>query len=317
MTYPDGTVHPPEGLWSFGGPVTWGAQFGHPEWNTRIDPTTGDPVVPWAGTTFTLDPLSPLTNYFAHLMSDPNSPDNTIKIPTPEQISTAVTTLAEGLFVAFSPFYPGSPWCLGLCGPPTDMKPPFFWDTLPPWLSTPATTTASLDQNSASVGANAESIPQGSDVQQSGGVAQNGALRSEADQQNNRVQQNEPTQNGFVNLSTAKSVEESTALQKVLQTAAAQTEQRLRVALAANGTSNQSTATSTNPSDVAKERRATDDGSKSEPRHVSGNGTPRGGSAGAPNARLDRPGSSRSANPSTAANDDSTSTQPGDGGGEK
>jgi hypothetical protein len=317
VTYPDGTIHPPEGLWSFGGPITWGAQYGHPEWNTRTDPATGDPVVPWAGTTFTLDPLSPLTNYFTHLMSDPTSPDNTIKVPTPEQISTAFTNLGDGLFVAFSPFFPGSPWCLGLCGPPSDMKPPFFWDTLPPWLETTVNTTASLDQNSASVGANAVSIPQDSGVQQSGGVAQGEAPQSGAGEQNGGVQQNDATQNGFVNLSTAKSVEEPPALQKVPETAAPQTEQGSHVAVTANGTSNQSRTTSTNPPDDAKKRTVTDDVSKFGPRQVSGNGAPRGGLAGAPNATLDRSGSSRSAKPSKAANDGSTSAQQVDGGGTK
>ena len=117
VTDPDGTTHPPEGLWNFGGPVTWGAQYGHPEWDTTTDPATGQPVVPWAGTTFTFNPLAPFSDYLTHLMSDPTSPENAIKFPTLQQITTAFSNLVQGLFVAFSPFFPGSPWCLGLCGP--------------------------------------------------------------------------------------------------------------------------------------------------------------------------------------------------------
>ena len=113
---PDGTTHPPEGLWSFGGPITWGAGYGHPEWDTTTDPATGEPVVPWAGTTFTSNPLSPISDYLTHLMSDPTSPENAIKFPTLQQIATAVWNLVVGLFVDFSPIFPGSPYCLGLCG---------------------------------------------------------------------------------------------------------------------------------------------------------------------------------------------------------
>ena len=94
VTGPDGTTHPPEGLWNFGGPVTWGAQYGHPEWDTTIDPATGQPVVPWAGTTFTFNPLAPFSDYLTHLMSDPTSPENAIKFPTLQQIATAVWNLA-------------------------------------------------------------------------------------------------------------------------------------------------------------------------------------------------------------------------------
>jgi hypothetical protein len=307
VSYPDGTMHPPEGLWSFGGPITWGAQFGHPEWDTRTDPATGDPVVPWAGTTFTLDPLSPFTNYFDHLMSDPTSPDNTIKLPTIEQISTAVTNLAYGLFVAFSPFFQGSPWCLGLCGPPTDMKPPFFWDTLPPWLQTsPLNTIASLDQKLASVSADAVDNSQSSGVNEGSGVAQGEDLQSEAGEQNSRVQRN---------LLTAKTVEDPTALETAPQLAAPQTGQGSHVVVTANETNNEGTTTATNPPDVALKPAVTDDGSKFEPRQVGGHRALRGGLVGALNTALDHLGLSHSADPSKAVNDGGTSAQPAGGGG--
>src|SRR3984893_5163484 len=165
VTGPDGTTHPPEGLWDFGGPVTWGAQYGHPEWNTKTDPVTGQPVVPWAGTTFTSNPLAPFSDYLTHLMSDPTSPENAIKFPTLTQIVTAVWNLVYGLFVAFSPIFPGSPYCLGLCGktygPGSVLAPPFYYDPAPAapppgfGLLDPGAGTASLNQGSAPVGANA------------------------------------------------------------------------------------------------------------------------------------------------------------------
>ena len=195
VTGPDGTTHPPEGLWSFGGPVTWGAQYGHPEWDTKTDPATGQPVVPWAGTTFTVNPLAPFSDYLTHLMSDPTSPENAIKFPTGQQTATAFSNLASGLIVDFSPIFPGSPYCIGLCGqfygPGSLLAPPFYHDPAPVTPSplwqppTPPATTASLNQDSAPVGANAVSIPQGTGAQLTG-----------------RAQQNDAAQHVGVNLST-------------------------------------------------------------------------------------------------------------------
>ena len=45
-------------------------------------------------------------------MSDPTSPENTIKFPTLQQIATAVLNLVKGLFVAFSPILSGEPLLL-------------------------------------------------------------------------------------------------------------------------------------------------------------------------------------------------------------
>ena len=203
---PDGTTLPPEGLWNFGGPVTWGADYGHPEWNTTTDPATGEPVVPWAGTTFTSNPLSPVSEYLKHLMSDPTSPENAIKFPTLRQIATAAWNLAFGLFVDFSPFFPGSPYCLGLCGktygPDSILAPPYYHD---PALAAPPLlwqqlglggTTTSLNQNPAPAGKNAVSLD--------GGTEQN-----EADQQNGGAQQDEADQTIVANLSTEAPQHES------------------------------------------------------------------------------------------------------------
>jgi hypothetical protein len=319
VSYPDGTTHPPEGLWNAAGPVDWGAQYNHPEWDTLTDPATGQPIMPWAGTTFTLDLFSPFTNYVTHLMSDPTCPDNTNKLPTLKQIGTAFTNLAKGLVVAFSPIFPGSPWCLGLCGPTygpeSALRPPFYRGQPPtvqaPLLALPpVTTTASPNQNSAPVSANAISIPQGSGEQQNGGIPKIGAQQSEARQQNGRVRQNDAAQNVFVRLSTAKPVEEPPALQKVRQMAAPQADQGPPTARTANGTSNASTTTSTNPPDVAKKPTVTDDGGKFEPRQVSGNDAPRTGLAGGANATVAQAGPPRSANPRKAFNGGSASVKP-------
>ncbi len=83
MTDQYGT-HPPQGVWNYAGVVDWGQNYNHPEWNTTPG-VNGEPMVPWAGTTFKLDPLKPVTNYLAHLMSDPTSEENAIKFPTGEE----------------------------------------------------------------------------------------------------------------------------------------------------------------------------------------------------------------------------------------
>jgi hypothetical protein len=145
VTEPDGTTHPPEGVWSFAGPVTWGGDFNHPEWNTKTDPVTGQPVVPWAGTTFVLDPLSPFTNYLAHLMSDPTSDGNAIKFPTVEEAATNLQKIGEGVNKVWNIVLYSLSVIIGAVLPGT---------TLPDTIL-PATTTDSLALNSAPVGADA------------------------------------------------------------------------------------------------------------------------------------------------------------------
>jgi hypothetical protein len=172
----DGTTHPPEGVWSFAGPITWGGDFNHPEWNTKTDPATGEQVVPWAGTTFVLNPLSPFTSYLAHLMSDPTSDQNAIKIPTVEEAAAAVQNLVAGLTKGLPP--------IGL--PPIG---------LPPIV--PSTTTDSLALNSAPVGADAVT-----NLESSGGVRRIGAREDEGGRQNLGIHSNLAQ-----DFSTAKPVE--------------------------------------------------------------------------------------------------------------
>jgi hypothetical protein len=173
VEYPDGSIHPPEGIWNSSGPVNWGAQYGHPEWDT-VDGPNGDPVVPWAGTTFTFDPFSPFTNYWiTHLMSDPTSDENAIKFPTLQETFTAFTNLAAGLFVAFSPFFPGSPWCFGLCGPLSDLEPP-FWHEEPPttWppVVDPATTAPQEEEQLVQEDVGPDSVLEGSVEEENRGL---------------------------------------------------------------------------------------------------------------------------------------------------
>jgi len=205
-----GTTHPPEGLWSFAGPVNWGAQYGHPEWDTKTDPATGEQVVPWAGTTFTSNPFAPVSDYLTHLMSDPTSPENRIKFPTVQEIIKAVVTLVKSVFVAFSPFFPGSPYCVGLCGttygPGSALAPPFYYDPAPAnpppgfEIFNPAPTTTSVNQNLAAAGKNA--------VSQDGAAEQN-----KADQLNGGAQQDAADQQMVVNLS-AEAPQETEAPQE-------------------------------------------------------------------------------------------------------
>jgi hypothetical protein len=160
VTDPDGTTHPPQGLWSYAGKVDWGQDFNHPEWNTKTDPATGEPVMPWAGTTFKLDPLSPVTNYLAHLQSDPTSEENAVKFPTLEEADAAVQKFAWGFVVDMWPIFPGSPLCQGLCGPLSDLGEPWYHDTryrTPPAddLRLSPRTTDPLSQNSSPMDVNA------------------------------------------------------------------------------------------------------------------------------------------------------------------
>ena len=80
---------------------------------TVVDPVTGKNVIPWDGTTFTLDLSKPFANYFDHLMADPAT--NPIQLPDLEQFGRALQSLAAAMVVAFDPFTPGSFFCPGDC----------------------------------------------------------------------------------------------------------------------------------------------------------------------------------------------------------
>jgi hypothetical protein len=118
-----------------------------------------------------LDPLSPFTNYLAHLMSDPTSDENAIKFPTLEEAAAAVQNLVAGLTKGLPQI------------------------GLPPIL--PSTTTDSLALNSAPVGADAVT-----NLESSGGDRRIGAREDEGGRQNLGIHSN-LTQD----FSTAKPVE--------------------------------------------------------------------------------------------------------------
>ena len=92
------------------GPVYPGFGFA----GTTLDPETGENLVPWANTTFTLDLSKPFQNYFDHLMADPAT--NPIQLPTLEEFGRTLQTLAAALVIAFDPLTPGSGLCTGGLG---------------------------------------------------------------------------------------------------------------------------------------------------------------------------------------------------------
>jgi hypothetical protein len=73
-----------------------------------------DNLVPWADTTFTLNPLLPLTNFFTSLMEAPTG----ITIVTPQQVIDTFVSLFAAQIVAFNVFAPGSPGCPSPCTGP-------------------------------------------------------------------------------------------------------------------------------------------------------------------------------------------------------
>ncbi len=71
-------------------------------------------LVPWADTTFTLNPLLPLTNFFGSLMEEPTG----ITIVTPQQVIDTFVSLFAAQIVAFNVYAPGSPGCPSPCTGP-------------------------------------------------------------------------------------------------------------------------------------------------------------------------------------------------------
>jgi hypothetical protein len=78
----------------------------------------GEPLMPWSGTTFTLNPLAGWENFFNSLMAPPPSPADGIHIPSGLDLSQALAAVLAGLVVDFNPFELGSPFCLGQCALP-------------------------------------------------------------------------------------------------------------------------------------------------------------------------------------------------------
>jgi hypothetical protein len=73
-----------------------------------------DNLVPWADTTFTLNPLLPVTNFVNSLMAEPTG----ITTVTPQQVIDTFVSLFAAQIVAFNVFAPGSPGCPSPCTGP-------------------------------------------------------------------------------------------------------------------------------------------------------------------------------------------------------
>jgi hypothetical protein len=74
--------------------------------------TTGpDNLMPWADTTFTLDPTAQYTSFFDSLLADPSG----IQVASVQDLGLALQSVLAGLVVDFDPFVPGSPVCPGAC----------------------------------------------------------------------------------------------------------------------------------------------------------------------------------------------------------
>jgi hypothetical protein len=95
------------------GPVN--SQFG---FQGTVPGPNGEPLMPWSGTTFTLNPLAPWENFFNSLMATPPSLANGIHIPSAQDLSQVLAADLAGLVVDFNPFVPGSPFCPGACALP-------------------------------------------------------------------------------------------------------------------------------------------------------------------------------------------------------
>jgi hypothetical protein len=78
----------------------------------------GEPLMPWSGTTFTLNPLAGWQNFFTSLMAPPPSPADGIHLASGLDLSRALAAVLAGLVVDFNPFEKGSAFCLGECALP-------------------------------------------------------------------------------------------------------------------------------------------------------------------------------------------------------
>jgi hypothetical protein len=102
---------------------------------THPDPVTGEPVLPWSGTTFTWDPLQPLEDFYDSLTATPPPPAAAIHPVTDDQVIRTVQALLAGLVVDFDPNLPGSPVCARDCVLPDALTVPaivkFIGDAYP------------------------------------------------------------------------------------------------------------------------------------------------------------------------------------------
>ena len=81
----------------------------------------GEPLMPWSGTTFTLNPLAGWENFLKSLMAPPPSPADGIKVASGLDLSQALAAVLAGLVVDFNPYEPGSPSCPGQCALPPEL----------------------------------------------------------------------------------------------------------------------------------------------------------------------------------------------------
>lgn len=98
------------------GPVNSGYGF-----EGTIPGPNGEPLMPWSGTTFTLNPLAGWINFFNSLMATPPSLADGIKIASALDISQTLAAVLAGLVINFNPFVPGSPFCPGECALPASL----------------------------------------------------------------------------------------------------------------------------------------------------------------------------------------------------
>jgi hypothetical protein len=278
-------THPPQGVWNYAGVVDWGQRYNHPEWNTT-DSATG-PMVPWAGTTFKLDPLSPVTNYLAHLMSDPNSEENAIKLPTADQTMAALKKFGDGLVVDFWPVFPGSVsvYCLTLCGPSSDLGEP-FWHDPPLAPDDPRQPDFTVD-----------------DLLNLLSGKQNAAGKQKSD----------VTSTAVVESSTVESVGGPSALKE--PEASSELNKR-DIVKKTDATTTDDEATSTEVLDHQTKPPVTNDGKKFEPRRISEKAGPRNGFAAAVKSGLDQLRSSLSPKKSSKADNDKPKDDESDSGGD-
>jgi hypothetical protein len=98
------------------GPVNAGYGFE----GTRVGPN-GEPLMPWSGTSFTLDFTQPWKEFYDSLIAPPQPLAEAVHIPTLQDYIQTLAAVWAGLVVNFNVFVPGSPFCPGECKLPDSM----------------------------------------------------------------------------------------------------------------------------------------------------------------------------------------------------
>jgi hypothetical protein len=98
---------------------------------THVDPATGEPLLPWSGTTFTWNPLAPVQNFYDSLTATPPPAAEAIHPVTGDEVIRAVQALLAGAVVDFYPVVPGSsPTCSTECALPANPTVPAIVKTI-------------------------------------------------------------------------------------------------------------------------------------------------------------------------------------------